>query len=330
MSEYSPIALAIVRGTRKSEQEKGLMSQTTGSQFFLHKQPTSKVCLFFHGFTALPEQFIPIGQAFYQAGYNVLIPLLPGHGIAGDWDKDNPPPLPENQDVYQQFGLQWLEIARGFGEQIIIGGLSGGSSLSAWLCLECPTQIYRALVFAPYLSGVNKLVDFVVETFDIYFEWKTQKGITQFGYKGFLMPALRIFLDMGEDIINRAKHSDSAPMLIVSSESDIAVGSDEHETLFKEALQQQPKCWYHRFERSLDIPHNMMTVDEGNQHLELLLNVAKAYVESDLTWTEVQEIGDRLIQGYALDTIVNQLNLQQRVSKFLPALWNIASSERKV
>ncbi len=35
----------------------------------------------------------------------------------------------------------------------------------------------------------------------------------------------------------------------------------------------------------------MMTTLEGNQYLPRLINLAKAYVESDLTWAEVEEKG---------------------------------------
>ena len=93
MREYSNKLLAIAREVQASESQLPLIAETTGSQFLL--QPGSeKVCLFLHGFTAVSEQFAIIGKAFYQAGYQVLIPLLPGHGVAGKWNGDNPPPLP--------------------------------------------------------------------------------------------------------------------------------------------------------------------------------------------------------------------------------------------
>ncbi len=302
-----------------------LRDETCRSRFFLQPSPSDKVCLFFHGFTAIPEQFVPIGEAFFKAGYNVLIPLLPGHGIAGNWDRDNPPPLPEDRHSYEQFGLHWLQLAQSFGKKVIVGGLSGGSTLATWLALERPEQIYRTLVFAPYLSGSNKVVDLFVRIFNIYFEWKTKPGLAHYGYDGFLMPALRVFLDMGADVLERAEKSLAAPMLIVSSESDRAVGNDDHEDLFKAVLKFQPKSWYHCFDRVLHIAHNMMTKAEGNDYQNLLIAIAKAYVESDLTWAEVQEIGDRMRQGYSFNTVVNELHLSQRVSPDLSTMMIIVT-----
>lgn len=314
-----------IQETKEFEARMPLMAQTSGSQFFIHPS-SDKVCLFFHGFTATPEQFVVIGQAFFKAGYNVLIPLLPGHGMAGDWNKDNPPPLPENKQIYQKFGLQWLQVAKSLGKKVIVGGLSGGSTLAAWLALECPEEIDRTLVFAPYLSGSNKVVDLFVRLFNIYFEWRTEPGLAHFGYDGFVMPALRVFLDMGADVLEQAQKTVAAPMLILSSESDRAVGNREHKALFESTLGFQPKSWYISFDRVWDIPHNMMTVGEGNENLNLLIAVAKAYVKSDLTWAEVTEICDRLRLGNLFDTVIDQLHLRQSVAPELFTVTGIIDS----
>ncbi len=314
MSNYSTLTAAIVRETWAREDALPLMNENCRSRFFLQPSPSPKVCLFFHGFTATPEQFLPIGEAFFEAGYNVLIPLLPGHGQAGDWNRDHPPPLPENQQIYQEFGLYWLHQAQVFGKQVIVGGLSGSGTLAAWLALERPQQINRTLVFAPFLSSSNKLVDLFVRILDIYFEWRTEPGKVHFGYDGFLMPALEVFLDMGRDVLDRAEKGVAAPMFIVSSARDRAVGNREHQALFEAVLKHQPKSWYYRFEQFLNIPHNMMTKAEGNDYQKLLTTIAKAYVESDLTWAEVEEIGYRMAQGKTFNTVVSELNLTQRVS----------------
>lgn len=311
----------IVNQTRAREAALPLMSDAAGSRFLLQAKQSDRVCLFFHGFTATPEQFMTIGEAFFAAGYNVLIPLLPGHGIAGNWDRDNPPPLPEEQKVYQDFGLYWLEVAQLLGKKVVVGGLSGGSTLAAWLALNYPYRIYRGLIFAPYLAGSNTLVDLFVRIFDIYFEWKTQKGAVSFGYGGFVMPALRVFLDMGADILNQAKQAHvTAPMLIVSSDRDRAVDDQEHQELFESVIKYQPGCWYYCFDKVLNVPHNMMTEAEGNKHVNLLIAIAKAYTQSDITWMELEAIRDMMQQGNSYNRAIEQLHLQERVSPDLSTM----------
>ncbi len=320
MTDYADYAQALIQKTRDREDALGLRDEASRSRFLLQLQPTAKVIVFFHGFTASPEQFAPIGNAFFQSGYNVLIPLLPGHGQAGDWNDEAPPPLPENPFIYQEFGQNWLTYAQSLGDRVVLGGLSGGSTLAAWLALTYPQQIDRVLLFAPYLSGTNAFVDWVVERMNVYFEWKTQPGVANFGYRGFRMPALRTFLDMGQEILKRAKVQPMAPMLIVSSESDRAVDREEHEQLFQTALQYQPRCWYQCFDRALAIGHNMMTRAEGNPHADLPIAIAKAYVESDLTWNEVTTLSECLQQGETLESIATQLNLSQQISHDTPAM----------
>jgi esterase/lipase len=326
MLDHLTMTTTRVKTTQANEDTLGLMDETCRSQFLLHPGLTDKVVLFFHGFTSTPEQFLSIGKVFFKAGYNVLIPRLPGHGLAGDWNSDRPPPLPQDPQLYQQFGLDWLQQAQMLGNSVIIGGLSGGSTLSAWLALECSQQIDRALLFAPYLSNSNIAVDLVVRILDIYFEWKTKPGVASFGYKGFAMPALRVFLDMGQEVLARAKQQPAAPMLIVSSERDSAVSNQDHQILFKSVLTEQPQSWYHCFDRQLDIPHNMMTIAEGNPCVDLLFAIAKAYVESNLTWAEVKAVRDRLVQGQTFEEAIAALNLEQRVSPELQTMVTILNS----
>ncbi len=326
MSNYSSLTSEIIQETKARDRAQPLINDKCESQFFFHPHPTVKVCLFFHGITATPEQFLPIGEAFFQAGYNVLIPLLPGHGVAGNWNHSNPPPLPKDEQVYKQFALQWLQQVQELGEQVIVGGLSGGSTLAAWLALERPEEIYRALVCAPYLSATNKLVDLIVQNLDFYFQWKRKPGIVGFGYDGFELPAMRVFFDMGQDVIKRAEKRVAAPMLVLSSESDRAVGKEDHKALFEEAVKLQPKTWYYCFSRALDVGHNMMTKAEGNEHVDLVIAITKAYVESDLTWAEVMEMGLRLKQGNTFNTIVNDLNLSQRISPDMNTMMEIATN----
>ncbi|UBF24976.1 alpha/beta fold hydrolase [Kovacikia minuta CCNUW1] len=329
MFNYSDTAMAIAQQAKMREDALPLLNQSCRSRFFFQPKPTKRVCLFFHGFTAGPYQFVPMAEAFFRAGYNVLIPLLPGHGQAGNWNRNNPPPLPTDPKIYQQFGLQWLELAQTLGEEVIIGGLSAGGTLTAWLALERPQAIYRALLFAAYLSSSSKVVDLFVRSFDTYFEWQagktpsTQTPLAVGGYSGFSVAGLRTFLNMGQDILKRAQRQPTPPLFIVSSESDIAVGNMDHKALFENALHRQPLTWYQRFDRTLAIPHTMMTKTEGNRWENLLNVMAKAFVESNLTWAEVEEIGYRMGNGRTFDQVVAELGWQQKVSRDMPAMMTM-------
>jgi len=107
-----------------------------------------------------PEQFVPIGEAFFKQA-NVLIPLLPGHGLAGNERFPAPPSLeiqrPINSLVFTGYTC--------FGET----GLGRAiwwhiSSLAS--TPERPQQIDAGV--CPYLSGSNKVVDLFVRILNIY------------------------------------------------------------------------------------------------------------------------------------------------------------------
>jgi alpha-beta hydrolase superfamily lysophospholipase len=322
MFDYSTTTTAIAQQAKTREDALPLRNEKCRSKFFFQANPSPKVCLFFHGFTAGPYQFEPLGEALFQAGYNVLVPLQPGHGVAGNWDGNNPPPLPEDPQVYQQFALDWVEKAKLLGKQLIIGGYSTGGTLAAWLAQEHPQHIEKTLLFAPYLSGNNKLVDWLIEILPFYYEWLNKDNPGNFGYDGFPIPALRFFLDMGQQILDQAKNTPATPMLIISSEGDRATNFHEHRELFESVLKHQPKSWYYCFDKELKIPHTMMTEPEGNHYLYLLITIAKAFIDSDITWADIEAISYQIRQEKSFSTAVDQLNLNQQVSSELSVMMS--------
>ena len=64
----------------------------------------------------------------------------------------------------------------------------------------------------------------------------------------------------------------------------------------------------------------MMTSAEGNGCVELLFEIVKAYVDSDLTWQEVEAIRDRVAQGESFDAVVSASDWSDRTSPALKTL----------
>ncbi|MEM9214919.1 MAG: alpha/beta fold hydrolase [Cyanobacteria bacterium P01_F01_bin.150] len=325
--DYSKITATLSENIRLSETNLPLFDDDCRSRFYFAPQQTSKVFLFFHGFTAGPYQFAPMAEALFKHGHNVLVPLMPGHGQAGEWGKHNPPPLLTDAKSYLRFALRWLQLAHLLGDRVIVGGLSGGGTLASWLAVEKPEMVDRAVLFAPYLSNSNKVIDLFVEKMDGYFAWSRTMGPS---YLGFSLPALRAILQIGRHVLKKGRRGPSAPFFMISSESDKAVGNRDHYALFEKALKYQPSCWYHRFDRVLDIPHTMMTKEEGNQYQDLLITMTQAFVDSDLTWEEVEEIGYRMTKGRTFNDVVGELDLADRAAPTMPAMmtmvdkWSIA------
>jgi pimeloyl-ACP methyl ester carboxylesterase len=322
---------AFVQASQAAESKLPLRNEQCRSLFLLHPQPTKRVFLFFHGITAAPYQFRTIAQLLHKAGYNVLVPLMPGHGVAGNWDAKNPPPLPENIQVYQDFALTWLRHAKTLGQKVVVGGLSAGGCLAAWLGVERALEIDRALLFAPYLSNATMIVDLVAKLSNGYFAWVNPRpDWNRIGYPGFKFPAMRIFPELGAQLLKTARTQATAPMLIMSTDTDIAVSNGDHRGLFDTIKRRQPLSWYYNFPAALNIPHAMMAPEEGNQWTNVLNRMVKAYVESSLTWAEVEEIAYRMTDGKTFPAVVAELGLTKKCSPDLPALLTMVDKRQLV
>lgn len=102
---------------------------TCHTQLLTHGDRCQKAILLLHGFTASPYQFRQLGEAFFELGYNVLIPRAPYHGLA-----DPRTTQFVHLTASQLLGYlnESLDILFGLGEEVTVAGLSMGGVLAAW------------------------------------------------------------------------------------------------------------------------------------------------------------------------------------------------------
>ena len=103
-----------------------------------HGNKTAAAVLWFHGHPSAPQQFIPLGQKCFDLGMNVYIPRAPHHGIN---DRLTEETRKLTEDELKHGPEESLQLARGLGEKVIVGGLSMGGAVTAWLA-----QIYLRLI----------------------------------------------------------------------------------------------------------------------------------------------------------------------------------------
>jgi pimeloyl-ACP methyl ester carboxylesterase len=129
------------------------------------RAPARGMVILLHGFTACPQQFFELAPQLAAAGYEVLIPLLPGHGRApaGDANRwiDDVSAMPgEGQEqVYHQFLDVMNAIAAAFPGPRAIAGLSLGGSMTVAALIRAPDLYDRGLVYTPLfrMSGIGRL-----------------------------------------------------------------------------------------------------------------------------------------------------------------------------
>jgi len=106
---------------------------------------------FYHGFTNCPQQFVELGQRFFDAGYNVYIPRLPGHGMR---DKMTTSLAQVTRDDLTRAAAQAADMAAGLGSRAHVAGISLGGVLAAWAGENQP--LAGATAISPFM-GVRNL-----------------------------------------------------------------------------------------------------------------------------------------------------------------------------
>jgi pimeloyl-ACP methyl ester carboxylesterase len=98
-----------------------------GPRIFHHGKKTDHAIVLTHGLSDSPRYVEEIGKCFHQAGLNVVLPLLPGHGLH-DPDKAFED---KNLDAYWRHTIDHsVELAASLGNVVSIGGFSTGGALS--------------------------------------------------------------------------------------------------------------------------------------------------------------------------------------------------------
>lgn len=112
--------------------------------------PQLGVILLFHGYSSCPNQFGALAGRLAAAGYRVLVPRWPEHGVAGTPAE----PRPVDGQELADFAMRTTAIALGLDQRTVVGGLSGGATLALWAA-EHNAGVQRVVALAPFLGPVT-------------------------------------------------------------------------------------------------------------------------------------------------------------------------------
>lgn len=117
----------------------------------LHKgSPTPYVILYIHGFSASPEEGSPtVEQISSHFGWNAVSPRLHAHGLLGD-----NPLLEFRADSAWASAVKGLELARAFGDSIIVISTSTGGALATRIA-ELEPRVAAMIYYSPNLSPAD-------------------------------------------------------------------------------------------------------------------------------------------------------------------------------
>ena len=136
-----------------------------------HGKKTAHAIVLAHGLSDSPYYMKAIGKHFHQEGLNVILPLLPAHGL-----KD-----PDEATEDEMLDTKWRQeidnavaVAQQLGEVVSLGGFSTGGALSYNKILRNPelikgglflfsaaidVRIVKEASFIGFVQGLSKIVD---------------------------------------------------------------------------------------------------------------------------------------------------------------------------
>lgn len=117
----------------------------SGTRLWTHGAQVDRAIVFYHGYTNAPPQYKLLGEQFFRAGYNVLVPRLPHHGLNDPLTTDQMNLTAEELITMTQ---ETTDIAFGLGRRVTIAGLSCGGVMAGWAAAFRP-DVFLAVGMAP-------------------------------------------------------------------------------------------------------------------------------------------------------------------------------------
>lgn len=254
----------------QEEDNQDLARDVCVTKLFNHGQQTEHVIVLLHGFTNCPEQFTELGKQYFDAGYNVLIPRMPYHGLS---DRLTDALINLIVEDLTAFGDRVVDIAHGLGKKVTILGISGSGTLVCWLAQNRADLDYVisiaplfGLAFIPpaFTRSFERLA-LLLPNFFLWWDPRTKADNPYsifYAYPRYPTRALVEILRLG--MITRAQAEKSAPkaehIVMVLNDAEPAVSNGEILRLIQ--------LWrrnsnvhlneYH-FEREMKLPHDIIT-----------------------------------------------------------------------
>ncbi len=190
-----------------------------------------------HGFTNAPSQFAAVGETLRDAGYRVLLPRMPHHGLPDLLNRELST-LTEAELVAHADAC--IDIAAGLGEEVWVVGLSAGGIMAAWAAAT-RGEVSRALIMAPLVApkgfpmpAVRLCVKFprIVPRMYLWWDPRVKDALTDdnspYAYPGFPLPGVVPFLHLSESLFDGtvAVGHRLERVVVVTNQRDLAVRQD--------------------------------------------------------------------------------------------------------
>jgi carboxylesterase len=260
---------------QKTPRPDGLRLRPNAESIFLpQKGPTARgTVVMLHGYTAAPWQYKEMAERFHDAGYNVYVPRMPGHGLEDAAGTPTGKDIPDSNERYrwEAFIDTTFDDAAALGAPVYAVGLSGGANV-ALRAAEKRTDLAGIVAMSPYIGGnyPKGLIFPVFNFIDAVTLGAFGKLLDHRPYhqnvkapndphphtQGTLGQAMGM-----EQLGSEVKHINCRAQFL-TTDGDLLSGSKPVASLIHRATDAQPTAWY-RFPKSEGVPHAMLSPIEN-------------------------------------------------------------------
>jgi carboxylesterase len=227
-------AAALARFAELSAADEGV-PEATRSRLFEPEGTVSATIVLWHGFTNAPSQFVAVSEKLRDAGFRVLLPRMPYHGLPDVMNRELARLTADDLVAQVQ---ACVDIAAGFGDPVWVIGLSAGATLAGWAAAT-RTEVTRLVLAAPLVAPVGAplplirlLVRFprIVPRFYWWWDPRVKEKIvgSPYAYPGFPVPGIMPYLYLSEALFDHSMPIGHAleRAVLISNPGDFAIRKD--------------------------------------------------------------------------------------------------------
>ncbi|MGV3523620.1 MAG: alpha/beta hydrolase [Candidatus Sericytochromatia bacterium] len=278
-------AQAVAKAQQRADQDLALQGPGRGdrlrqnyqSLFLAQPQPSPKgTVILFHGYTAGPWQYAEAAAKFHKAGYQVMVPRLPGHGFQTPQGTPTGKTMvdPRHVGEYERFIDETYAEAKALGGPVQVIGLSGGSNLALRMGEKYP-DLKGVVAMAPYIgpSPAVRTTAAIVENVDRFSFLKLTRLLDMIPYNkntrvqaDHPMPHTQGTLGNAEAMLSVGTRVNQVkvPVQFFTTEGDALSGESAVEKLYTRSGGSERHAWFH-FEAEDQVPHAMASPAQNNQ-----------------------------------------------------------------
>ncbi len=259
-------------------EEKSIVREENRTVLLTHDKKTKFSVILIHGYTNCPQQFGELGALFFEKGCNVIIPRMPRHGLPNPYTKSHAKLTASSITAWVD---SVVDIAKGFGDKVVIIGISAGGTIAGWVALS-RKDVHHCVLISP-VFGYHGFPQFFMRplmhmllTLPNFFKWwdTKKKGDTwklKHGYPRYASRTLGELLRLGFEVrrLLNKKTISRSPVTLITNENDDKISNEAIYQIRCLWRQKNPGYVFsYEFSQSLGFDHDIIDPEHENQHIE--------------------------------------------------------------